>query len=134
MIASAGTRLTKPSAVNELVIKAVAVLLCKSAVRPTPAANAAKRFLKAPARSRRRSGPNARSIPLWTMCRPHSSSDTPPIRSRRTKLPMTVRFEIGVEWSGYQQKREYQSHITADRHCERPPDSVHCECVGEWGH
>ena len=29
MIASAGTRLTSPSAVNELVIRAVAVLLCK---------------------------------------------------------------------------------------------------------
>jgi hypothetical protein len=27
--------------------------------------------------------------PLRTMCRPHSSSATPPIRSRRTRLPMS---------------------------------------------
>ena len=37
MMASAGTRLTSPSDVNELVISAVAVLLWSSAVRPRPA-------------------------------------------------------------------------------------------------
>ena len=36
MIASAGTRPTRPSAVKELVIRAVAVLLWSSAVRPMP--------------------------------------------------------------------------------------------------
>ena len=103
MIASAGTRPTSPSAANELVISAVAVLLCSSAVRPMPAAKAAKRLLSAFASSSRRSGPNARRIPLWTMCRPHSSSATPPIRSRRTRLPMIFRFRIRVEGSGYRQ-------------------------------
>ena len=47
MIASAGTRPTRPSAVKELVIRAVAVLLCNSAVRPMPAAKAVKRLLRA---------------------------------------------------------------------------------------
>ena len=37
MMASAGTRLTSPSDVNELVISAVAVLLWSRAVRPRPA-------------------------------------------------------------------------------------------------
>ena len=46
MIASAGTRPTRPSAVKELVISAVAVLLCSSAVRPMPAAKAVKRLLR----------------------------------------------------------------------------------------
>ena len=94
MIASAGTRLTRPSAVNELVIKAVAVELWSRAVRPMPAANAAKRFFSALASSARRSGPNARRMPLWTMCRPHSSNATPPIRSRRTRLPINFCFRI----------------------------------------
>ncbi len=92
MIASAGTRLTRPSEVNELVIKAVAVLLWSRAVRPRPAAKAVKRLFSAFASNRRRSGPNARRIPLWTICRPHSSNATPPIRSRRTMLPMLVSF------------------------------------------
>ena len=88
MIASAGTSATSPSAANELVIRAVAVLLCKRAVSPRPAAKAEKRSFSAFDSSRRRSGPNARRMPLWTMCRPHSSSATPPIRSSRTMLPM----------------------------------------------
>ena len=121
MIASAGTRLTRPSAVKELVIKAVAVLLCSSAVRPMPAANAAKRFFSARASSTRRSEPNARRIPLWTMCRPHNSSATPPIRSRRTMLPMLVRFEIRVESSGYRQMAADQSFYWDG--CPPPPSS-----------
>ena len=96
MIASAGTSPTSPSAVKELVIRAVAVLLCSSAVRPIPAVKAVKRLLRAPASNWRRSGPNARRIPLWTMCRPHNSSATPPIRSRRTTLPMIIRSS-GIE-------------------------------------
>ena len=92
MMASAGTRLTRPSDVNELVISAVAVLLWSRAVKPRPAAKAVKRLFRPFASNRRRSGPNARRMPLWTMCRPHSSSATPPIRSRRTMLPMLVGF------------------------------------------
>ena len=92
MIASAGTRLTRPSEVNELVISAVAVLLWSRAVRPRPAAKAVKRLFSALPSRRRRSGPNARKMPLWTMCRPHSSNATPPIRSSRTMLPMNVRL------------------------------------------
>ena len=37
MIASAGTRLTAPSAASDVVISPVAVLLCSSAVKPRPA-------------------------------------------------------------------------------------------------
>ncbi|MGY4595435.1 hypothetical protein ACVWXL_003181 [Bradyrhizobium sp. GM22.5] len=97
MIASAVTRLSRPSAANELVSSAVAVLLWSSAVSPRPAANALKRFPSALPSSRRRSGPKARRIPLWTMCRPHSNSATPPIRSSSTNVPM-LRVRIGVDW------------------------------------
>ena len=44
MIASAGTRLTTPSAQSEAVISPVAVLDCSSAVSPSPAAKALKRL------------------------------------------------------------------------------------------
>lgn len=44
MIANAGTKSTRPSAANELVMRAVAVLLWSSAVRDVPAAKAAKRL------------------------------------------------------------------------------------------
>src|SRR4029079_9998069 len=44
MIASAGTRATRPSPANEAVISPVAVLLCSTAVSPSPAAKAVKRL------------------------------------------------------------------------------------------
>ena len=47
MMASAGTRLTTPSAASEAVISPVAVLDCNSAVRPRPATNAVKRLRSA---------------------------------------------------------------------------------------
>jgi hypothetical protein len=102
MIASAGTRLTTPSAVSDAVMRPVAVLLCMTAVKASPAANAVKRLRSALPRKRRRSGPNARNTPLRTMCRPHSSSATPPIRSSRTIDPIapgSVPFSsrIGVQ-------------------------------------
>ena len=68
---------------------------------------------------------NARTIPLWTMCRPHSSNATPPIRSRRTRLPISVRF------SGFEPKGQ----ATANRRSINPfirlrkcgvQVSVHC--------
>ena len=59
--------------------------------------------LSAFASSRRRSGPNARRMPLWTICRPHSSNATPPIRSRRTRLPMIFASGFEFEGSGYRQ-------------------------------
>ena len=40
MTARAGARATKPRAANEVIISAVAVLLCRSAVTPTPARKA----------------------------------------------------------------------------------------------
>ena len=92
MMASAGTRLTTPSAASEAVISPVAVLDCSSAVRPRPAAKALKRLPSALLKVRRRSGPNARSTPLRTICRPHSSSATPPIRSRRTIDPISEKL------------------------------------------
>jgi transposase len=46
-------------------------------------------------RKRRKFGPNARSTPVRTMWSPHSSSATPPIRSRSTRLPIDcLRFEF----------------------------------------
>jgi hypothetical protein len=88
MMASAGTSATRPSAANEAVINPVAVLLWRTAVRPSPAAKAANRLPSAFDSSRRSSEPNARKMPLWTMCRPHSSSATPPIKSSRTIVPI----------------------------------------------
>src|SRR5215471_8199849 len=46
-MASAGTRPTSPCAVKDVVINAVAVLLCSRVVRPSPAAKAATRLLSA---------------------------------------------------------------------------------------
>ena len=95
MMASAGTRLTTPSAASEAVISPVAVLDCNSAVRPRPATNAVKRLRSALSRKRRKFGPKARSTPVRTMWSPHSSSATPPIRSRSTRLPIDCpRFEL----------------------------------------
>ena len=87
-IARPETRPTTPCAVNEAVMSAVAVLLCSSVVSPSPAANAAKRLPSAFDSTWRRSEPKARRMPVCTMCRPHSSSATPPIRSRRTTDPI----------------------------------------------
>ncbi len=87
-IARPEARPTTPCAVNEAVMSAVAVLLCSSVVSPRPAANAAKRLPSAFDSKRRRSEPKARKMPLWIMCRPHSSSATPPIRSRSTMVPI----------------------------------------------
>jgi hypothetical protein len=94
MIASAGTRLTTPSTASDVVMRPVAVLLCNSAVRPSPAPNAVKRFWRALPRKRRRSGPHARITPERTICRPHNSSATPPIRSRRTMLPIATHLVL----------------------------------------
>ena len=46
-MASAGTRPTRPCAVKDAVMSAVAVLLCSSVVRPSPAARAAIRLPRA---------------------------------------------------------------------------------------
>lgn len=48
----------------------------------------------------RKSGPKARRIPLWTMCRPHSRSATPPIRSSRTRLPILPGYPGKFESKG----------------------------------
>ena len=90
MIASAGTRATRPSPANEAVISPVAVLLCSTAVSPSPAAKAVKRLPSAVDSRCRSSEPNARRMPLWTMCRPHSSNATPPIKSRTTIVPIVT--------------------------------------------
>jgi hypothetical protein len=53
-----------PSAASEVVIIAVAVLLCSIAVTTRPAATAAKRLLSVRPITRRRLEPNARTTPL----------------------------------------------------------------------
>ena len=102
MIASAGMRPTTPSAASEAVISPVAVLDCRSAVSPSPAAKADKRLPSALPRKRRRSGPNARNTPLRTMCRPHSNSATPPIRSSRTSDPISNK----LLWNPFRSKQK----------------------------
>jgi hypothetical protein len=44
-------------------------------------------------------------MPLWTMCRPHNSSATPPIKSRTTIVPiddlLATRPSIGQHYRSY---------------------------------
>ena len=89
MIESAGRSATNPPAANEVVIRAVAVLLCRRAVATRPARNAVKRLRSAVASTRRKLLPNARMIPVRTMCRPHRSRATARIRSRRIMVAIT---------------------------------------------
>ena len=88
--ASPGTRSTSPPAAKPVTISPVAVLLCNTAVIPSPARNALPRLPSAVPRIRRRLGPNARWIPLWTICTPHSSSATDPARSIRVRVAFTA--------------------------------------------
>ena len=67
MTASAGTRSTKPDAENELSINAVAVLLCKMAVTPTPAVKAWNLLFNTLPRKCLILAPKARTMPLCTM-------------------------------------------------------------------
>ncbi len=90
MTASAETSPSIPSALKEVIMSAVAVLLWRSAVTPTPAKKAATRWPSATRRKRRRSAPNARTSPLCTMWSPHRRSATPPMRSSSTMTPITL--------------------------------------------
>src|SRR5271168_792873 len=100
MTASAGTRSRVPPVTNDAAINPVAVLLCRRAVTKAPARNARNLLCRAIPSRRRRSAPNARTTPLWTMCNPQSSSATPPIRSRMTALPISIlpgqRISLGI--------------------------------------
>jgi hypothetical protein len=116
MMASAGTRLTSPSAASDVVISPVAVLLCSSAVRSMPAPNALKRLFSALPRKRRRSWPNARNTPLRTICSPHSSSATPPIRSRRTIDAIAT----GSPFSLQHRAKEPSAHVGPSRDLHNP--------------
>ena len=86
MIARAGTRSTSPPAAKLAAISPVAVLLCNTAVTPSPARNARQRSPRVRPRKRRRLGPKARWMPLCTMCRPHSNSAIAPARSIRDRV------------------------------------------------
>ena len=79
--ASAGTRSTSPPAANDVTIRPVAVLLCRTAVTPRPAANALKRFPSAKVSARRRWGPNARLSPVCTIWAPQIRRAIAPARS-----------------------------------------------------
>src|SRR6266852_7247271 len=59
-------------------------------------------------------------MPLWTMCRPHSSSATPPIRSRRTRLPMisTSGFESNGQATAKRQRINLFVPIVPRRSCK----------------
>ncbi len=81
--ASAGTRATNPAPANEAIIRPVAVLLCRIAVTPRPAAAALIRLPSAWLRKRLSSEPNARWTPLCTMWTPHKSRAIAPARLRR---------------------------------------------------
>src|ERR1700733_8343060 len=92
MTARAGTRSKVPPVTNDAAINPVAVLLWSRAVTKAPARNVRNRLCRAIPSRRRRSAPNARTTPLWTMCNPQSSSATPPIKSKMTALPMYARL------------------------------------------
>jgi hypothetical protein len=94
MIARAGIRSTKPRPANDVVIRAVAVLLCRSAVTPIPTESATSLFRSAVLKKCRSSEPKARVIPLRTICSPQRSRATPPIKSRITMLPIEQRLTL----------------------------------------
>ena len=78
IVASAGTGPITPAAPNELVIKAVAVLLCRTSVTPRPASSAVRRWRNALPSTWRRSPPKARMTPVEIMCTPQSRSAISP--------------------------------------------------------
>jgi len=63
----------------------------RSAVTPIPASSAMTYFERVVLKRWRSSAPIARMIPRRTICRPHRVKPTPPIRSRRTMLPIEQR-------------------------------------------
>src|ERR1700719_695678 len=63
-----------------------------------PATNAMKRLRSAIPRKRLRSEPKARTIPVRTICRPHNSRATPPVRSRRIMLPMASSYILAAAY------------------------------------
>ncbi len=82
--ASAGAVPINPCPANDATISAVAVLLWISPVTPSPAKNADARCDTLRRRTRRRFPPYSRRMPVRTMCVPHTSSDTPANKLRRT--------------------------------------------------
>ena len=110
MMASAGTRLTSPSDVNELVIRAVAVLLWSSAVRPRPAAKAVKRLLRRLCQQQPQVGPErAQDSAVDHMQAPqqqrHAAHQVEKNHGSHARL-LSRQFEF--EGSGYRQSRADQ--------------------------
>ena len=89
--ASAGTKSTRPPAVNDVTMSAVAVLLCSTAVIASPAQNAVIRLPRAVPRNRRRLGPKARWTPVWTMWTPQSNNAIQPASWARVNV-VSIRF------------------------------------------
>ena len=117
-IANAGTSPTTPSAANEAVIRPVAVLLWRSAVNPAPAPNAAKRLRSAFERRRRRSGPNARMVPLWTMCRPQNAARQRPhqVEENERTHRASIGDSIDALWRSVRPRSHRELYTAAAQH------------------
>src|SRR5258708_30968353 len=101
-IANAGTSPTTPSAPNEAVIRPVAVLLWSSAVNPAPAPNAAKRLRSAFERRRTQIGTERSNGPaLDHVQAPKAARQCPPIKSRRTSVPIGAWPRQPAAWTSF---------------------------------
>ena len=93
MMASAGTSPTTPSAAERGGHQAGGGAALQQRRQAEAGAERGEAIAAAPCRAGGANrGRQARSTPLSTMCRPHSSSATPPIRSSRTRLPIGCRL------------------------------------------
>ena len=82
--AKAGAVVINPRPANDEIIMAVAVLLCKIAVTPTPTHKARNRLATLLLIAWRNPPPYARVTPVLTIRIPHRSKATEPIRLIRT--------------------------------------------------
>ena len=86
MTAIAVPSVISPLAMKLCVISPVAVLLCSSAVMPSPASAAFQRLFSPRISTRRKSPPKARRTPEWIMWRPQSIRATNPAIWRRVAV------------------------------------------------
>ncbi|MNJ64914.1 hypothetical protein D3C77_608990 [compost metagenome] len=94
MMASAGPRVISPSATKEVVNRAVALLLCTSAVTTMPAPNASGRLRVLRLRVSRNCEPYTRRMPVRTICVPHTRRATADNRLSRVSMTKPPRKSL----------------------------------------
>ena len=109
MMASAGPSVMRDCETKELVMSAVALEDCTRLVTPRPAMNAEKRLVTLFERTRRRSAPYTRRIPVRTMCVPHTSRAT-----------LATRFRSVCTSSGRNLRPNYDSLAARDKPFRTP--------------